>query len=458
MDSKILEEMQMIYDQKGNDQNTKKDISFIGTMVYTEESSDGKIPTIHDVFLMTFKDETGNTNKVFFNEDGKCLGGIGKDGQILPSSEFIEYDSDFLAQLEYLNQNDEITLESYENYLEKIAKEFGIDKENLRSFSEFDLDQEIEIKQQEEDKGKNKKEEDKDKISLKTDNEQPPEIQEEKNKEALENIDSKREINMDKLIDDRHSLADVLGLPSGCKLIAVYSDAIAGNKNTTTFSFIIQNPDGTLQPADMLEQTGGKDSDKTVYETNRDGSSVNLVNVKSSFKINSPIIENGILNVRYDQMEGIKVNFGQMSKTDPNKSFTQELKPDYFDATKKVKNVMGNREDGIHGPDNRIREAQEHTDAGCDRLTLDEADGKEETGHKHDESGEVEQNTIDRAIENIKNRDSSIEDVFTDREIEKRFHHMRDKHPDESFDQVIEDTARDLSEDASHLKSRGEHQ
>lgn len=436
MDKKIYESMKRIYGQKATNFNTENDIKFIGTMIYTEDTKTGQVPTMHDVFVMSFKDSEGNVTETFFNENGECLGGRGKDGKIYPSSQFAEADLSFLGQLESLSNNQNMSLEEYDNALEKVAKELGISKEDIHSMSEIELEQKV-----------GKKEEDKDKISLEENDGQTTDEQAEQNKEALEKIDSKEEINMDKLIDDRHSLADVLGVGAGCKLIAVYSDSIADNKNTTRFSFVIQNPDGTLSPADMLEQTGGKDSDKTVYETNRDGSAVSKVNVKSSFKIDSPLVKNGILNIRYGSMGYIEADYGEMDPTDHNYAFTQKLETDrdYY-TTKEVREEFSNREDGSHNIEENLDEIKMHEEAGCDNLTLKEADGDLETGHFHDS-----------AIEDIKAYDPNIEEIFTDREIEDRLHTMMDNHPEESFDKVLNDTARDLSEDASHIRTRGEH-
>ena len=432
MDKKIYESIKKIYSQKATNFNTENDIQFIGTMVYKEKD----IATVHDVFVMNFKDSNGNITETYFNESGECLGGCGIDGKIYPSSQFAEADLSFLGQLESLSNNQSISLEEYDKKMEKVAKELGISKKDIKSMSEIELDQKI-----------GEKEENQEKISLEESDKQPSEDQTEKNEETLDKINAKEEINMDKLIDDRHSLADVLGVESGCKLIAVYSDAIVNNKNSTRFSFIIQKSDGSLVPADMLEQTGGTNSDKTVYETNRDGSEVSKVNVKSSFKINSPIVKNGILNIRYGSMGYIEADYGEIDPTDHKYAFTQKLETDrdYY-TTKEVRDEFTGRENGVHNIEEDLDEIKMHEKAGCDNLTLKEADGHLDTGHMHD-----------IAIEDIKAYDPNIEEIFTDAEIEDRLHKMMDNHPEESFDKVLNDTARDLSEDASHMKSRGEY-
>lgn len=436
MDKKIYETMQKIYNQKRNDLNNKNDLKFIGTMVYNEETSIGKVATVHDIFMMTFRDKNGNVSETYFDENGKCMGGRGRDGKIYPAEEFATQELSFLGQLEILSRSETVSLEDYNKKLEKVAEELGIEKEDIDSMSEIELDQKLK-----------KKESDKDKITLEKNDEQTADEQAAHNKNALENIESKQEISMDKLIDDRHTLADVLGVQSGSKLIAVYSDKIVNNKNTTRFSFVIQNSDGTLSPADMLEQTGGRDSDKTVYETNRDGSEVSKVNVKSSFKINSPLVKNGILNIRYGSMGYIEADYGEMDPTDHKYAFTQKLETerDYY-TTKQVRDEFSNREDGVHNIEEDLDEIKMHEQVGCDKLTLEEADGDLTTGHFHDS-----------AIEDIKAYDPNIEEVFTDKEIEERLYRMMDNHPEESFDKVLNDTARDLSEDASHIRTRGEH-
>ena len=437
MDKKIYETMQKLYNQKGNDYSKTNDIKFIGTMIYSKETSTGKVPTIHDVFVMTFRDKSGKITETFFNESGKCLGGRGIDGKIYPSTEFAEADLSFLGQLESLSRNQAISLDDYDKNIEKISLELGIKKEEIRSMSEIELEQKVGEKEKEE----------KDRISLEESDGQTTEEQVEQNEKTLDKINAKEEIDMDKLVDDRHSLADILGVQSGCKLIAVYSDKILNNTNSTRFSFVIQNPDGSLVPADMLEQTGGIDSDKTVYETNRDGSRVSKVNVKSSFKINSPLIKNGILNVRYGSMGYIEADYGEMDPTDHKYAFTQKLETDRDRyTTKEVRDEFSGREDGTHNIEEDLNEIKMHEEVGCDNLTLKEADGDLETGHFHDS-----------AILEIKAYDPNIEKIFTDREIEERLHKMMDNHPEESFDKVLNDTARDLSEDASHMRTRGEH-
>lgn len=423
----VYDSLKRINEQKGNE------VKYIGTIVYPETSSTGKISTIHDVFVMNYTDSNGNISEKYYNEDGICLAVRWLNGEILPTSDFEEQDLSFLAQLEMLSNNEQLSLNDLDRDIEKVAKELGISREDIKSMTTMDLEQKVGEKEKQDEK-----------ISLEKDDNQSSVEKSEKNKDTLEKMNSKQEVDTDKLIDDRHSLADVLGLPSGCKLIAVYSDAIINNENTTRFSFVIQNPDGSLSPADILEQTGGKDSDKTIYETNRDGSDVSKVNVKSSFKIDSPIVRNGILNIRYGSMGYIEANYGEMDPTDHNYAFTQKLETDHdYYTTKEVRDEFSSREDGEHNIEENIDELKKHPG----KKTLEDGDGDFKTTHDHDE-----------VLALIKSYDPNIEVVFTDKEIDDRLEKMMLDYPDEKFGDAIYRTQRDLSEDASHMRTRGEHQ
>lgn len=426
-------------------------LSYLGSMVYDE--SDEKLPSskvrnIHDVFVETIEDSNGNEIKKFFNENGKFLGATGLDGKIYPASEFSEQDLSFLGQLERLSNNRAISFDEYDKKLDDVSKHLGISKDKITSLSELELDQKI-----------NEKDEENEKISLDNDNSQTSEEQSKQNEEALEKMNSKQEINMDKLVDDKHSLADILGVQPGCKLVAVYSDAIADNPNSTRFSLIIKNPDGSLEPANMLEQTGGIDSDKTVYETNHDGSSVSQVNVKSSFKIKTPSdaskegnYTDRILNVRYGSMGYIEVDYGEMDPTNHKYAFTQKLETDHDHyTTLEVREEFSNREGGERNITGNIQEIKVHQKNGCTNLTLAEADGDPNTGHQHEDSEKTNSNDPSIIIEKIKNGNSEISDTFSDSEILAKYYSVLEKNPHMSSEEAIVGSRLDLSDEAQHF-------
>lgn len=241
-----------------------------------------------DIFVLTDEMPDGSVVQKFYDSDKNFIAGMDKDGKVYPSAEFANEDLSFLGELQNLSNGP--SLNELDEKLETISKKLGISKNDVLSMSETDLEKSIGEKGNAQLSLDNDKEEDK-----------------EQNADILDNISSKQETDLNNKIDDRHTLADVLGVPTGSKLIAVYSTAIQGNTNTTRFSFIIQNPDGTLEPADMLDQVGGKDSDKKIHETNRDGSEVEEISVQSSYAIKSPIVSNAILTARVGSMGYIEL-------------------------------------------------------------------------------------------------------------------------------------------------------
>jgi len=230
----------------------------------------------------------GGVVQKFYDGDQNFIAALDKDGRVYPSAAFANEDLSFLGQLESLSNGP--SLNELDQKLDVLSKELGISKTDILSMSESDLDKAVGEKGDAQ-------------ISLDDDKEESKK----QNKDALDNISSKQETDLNNKIDDKHTLGDILGVPAGSKLIAVYSSAIQGNKNTTRFSFIIQNPDGTLEPADMLNQVGGKDSDKKIHETNRDGSEVEEIRVQSSYAIDSPIVPNAILTARVGSMGYIEL-------------------------------------------------------------------------------------------------------------------------------------------------------
>ncbi|MDE5831180.1 MAG: hypothetical protein K2H53_06225, partial [Clostridia bacterium] len=341
-------------------------------------------------------------------------------------------------------------LEELDQRLDKIAKKLGITKRDVLSVSQIDLDVAIKEKDISSDlTSEDSKEDKKDKITLGQDDKKQDqgleEERQEQNKHTLDNIKSKQEIDLNKKIDDRYTLADVLGTASNAKLIVVNSNNIVDNKNTTRFSFIIEEADGTLREADMLNQVGGKDSNKNVYETNRDGSKVQNQTVKSSFGIDSQLVKNGILTVRIGQMGVVEVGYGEMDKTSHKDAFTQRLETDeLYPTTARVREEFS-RNKGEYKITEKIDEIKEHEEHGCD-MTIDDADGDPYTGHDHSE------NAVKLILED-KDVGKKINDVFTESEIKERFELMKEKHPDKDFDELVEITKMELETDADYMHS-----
>ncbi len=290
MDKNLYEIMNELLEEKKSD--FTQDIEFLGTITSNEQSSTGEVAITKDIFAIVDELPDGTIIRKFYDNDKNFIAGCGKDGKLFPSAEFQSDDLSFMGQLQELANQPGLSLKDFEEDLENISKMLGVDKSKILSMSRADMDQVLEDKN-----------EDKKKLVLDDDKKNVNQEEAQKqNKDALDSISSKQETKLDNKVTDRYTLADVLGVPAGSTLIAVYSDSIADNKNTTRFSMIIKYPDGTLHNPDMLEQDRGKYPDINAYETNRDGSSVEKKNVQSAYSIDSPIIENGILTVKIGQM------------------------------------------------------------------------------------------------------------------------------------------------------------
>lgn len=431
MDKSLYEVMQEIIEEKKTD--FTKDVSYLGTLTSDENTSTGNIKVTRDVFMLIDEMPDGTIVKKYYDENKNFIAGSDKDGKIFPSAEFAEEDLSFMGQLEDLSRSDGLTLTEFDDRLEKIAKELGISKEDILSMSEASLEQKVEEK---ESAGLTLDEDEKNLANA--------EEVKKRNDTILENISSKQETNLDNEVTDRYTLADILGVPAGSTLIAVYSDSIQGNTNTTRFSFIIKGPDGSLRPCDMLEQDRGKYPDLDVYQTNRDGSEVSKNTVESAYSIDSPLVKNGVLTAKIGAYGIIELGYGQKGHVRPDEAMTQKLETDEVRyTTREVREQFTPQREGVDGPQENLDEGKRHMSEGHD-LTLEDFDGDPASSSEYHES----------AIERIKAYDPDIADVFTDNEIEDRLQKMYAEYPTEDFDEILARTQRDLSADASRMHGR----
>ena len=408
MDKSLYEIMQEIYEAKRTE--FSKDIKLIGTLTSEEDTPNGKVLVTNDVFVIIDEMPDGSTSQKFI------ITGRDKDGRIYPAQEIAQDDISFLTQFQNMNKVEVVSLNEMDKQLDSIAKELGISKEDIRSMSELDLNQAIAEKEEEKDSPK---------ISL-DDKDHPEEDdkQKEENNEIALKGASKQEINLDERVDDRYTLADILGVPAGCKLLAVFSDNIKDNKNTTRFSCIIQTADGKLMPADMLTQVGGKHSDKTIYDSNWDGSEIEKESVNSSYTINSPIIKNGIITMRYGSMGRIIVSYGKTDPTSHRDAITQELRGrEVFHRTERSVLDEFDRDNSQYDVTNKIREAESHPEEEFNDGLIDikGINGKvDDTDHLHD--------------------DEVVQLIVSDEEVGQT---IRDNYNDETIIQYLDKTIRE---------------
>ena len=369
MDRKHSEELEKIK-EKISDHGDKKYLCTI----YPEGNRELNVYTLIDVDL------DSNPIIKFYDQNNSFLGIRDEEGRAIPTMRYSNENLGFLHEINYIYEKVGPSLEELDRKLEEAAKILGVSKSAVLSMSYLELDQTIEMKNS----FKTKKTED-DKIKITPDeyddDEEEQKQEQEQNKDIFNN-NAMEEIDLNTKIDDRYTLADVLGVDPNARLIVVASNQIEDNVNTTRFSFLIEEADGTLRYADMLNQIGGKDSDKTVYETNNTGSQVINKNVESSFGFDSELVENGILTVRMGQMGTIEVGYGQMDKTSHKEAFTQRLETDeLYPTTAKVREEFSKTK-GEYNITKKIDEIKEHEKHGCN-MTIEDADGNLYTGHNY---------------------------------------------------------------------------
>ncbi len=426
MDKSLYEIMQEILEEKKSD--FTQDIEYLGTITSNETSAYGNVQVTKDIFMIIDEMPDGTVVQKFYDENKNFIAGRDKDGRIYPSAEFAQDDLSFIGQLEDLSQTQGLSLTEFDTRLEQIAKELGIAKKDILSMSEFDLEQKVADKSELT-------------LDVREDDERDDDEIKKQNAAALENINSKQETKLDNKVTDRYTMADILGVSSGSTLIAVYSDAIKGNTNTTRFSFIIREPDGSLKPCDMLEQDRGKYPDLDVYQTNRDGSEVSKQSVQSAYAINSPIVKNGVLTANIGSYGTIELGFGQKGHTRSDEAITQRLETrEVRYTTREVREQFTPQKEGVYGPQANLDEGKFHMAEGH-KTTLKDFDGDPTSSSQYHES----------YVEMIKSYDSEIADVFTDREIEERLQKIAEEYPTDSFEEIISRTQRELAEDASRM-------
>lgn len=430
MEKDLYKIMQNLKEAKSS-ANTK-DIMYIGTIQADDKTPNGKVTVSKDVFLMLDIAPDGKVTKKYYDENQTLLAGRGANGELYPNRESMNDDLDFLSDIDALDEEQGISLEELDKELDEVSKALNIDRKDILAMSEVELDQMVDT-------------EGNPTLTLSDDsNGLDEETTKKQNEIVLENLDIKQEIALDPKVDSKHSLGEILGVPAGSKLIAIDSDDIKDNDNSTRYSCLIKTPDGKIE---SLKQIGGKDSDKKIYETNRDGSRVESKTVQSSFAIDSPLVEGGIITVRAGQMGTLEVGYGQMDRTSHRDAFTQRLEArDMYPVTSRVREEF-NTEKGLDNVPEKIDEIKSHKEHGCKKMTLDEADGNLDTGHIHGEQA-VELILSDDNVRDI------IDDTYTHDEIAERFETIMKDNPSKSVKEILDKTKADLVLDAERLYDR----
>ena len=362
------------------------------------------------------------------NGDIKFLGGDNKSDEIQKiylSDKYIE-DKETRDYLEKaLNEMDkigELDLAEQEK-LEQIAKELGIDIEEIESMAELDLDQEVKDKDNKEESQKDEEEKEQDDDELN-----------QKETEKLTKVAGKQEVNINAKFDGKTPLRNELGLSGEYKsIMVVYSEKLKDIKgeeektNSSTIAFLAVKNDGTAEVINSLEPdySSGTIPTKEAIKVDANGVAKQDRSTLSRYKIAG---KNAYLSVQRGNYGEMKVYHGQKTKEE-NRSVEFQLETNSIRPTSKEMRDLQHPGKGEYNIDNIDNEFQEHVEHGEKELqNRVDYDGDENTAtHVHDDEHQVEKEEITQiyVAEEIEYwakeimKDEDVQKVFTNEEVEK---------------------------------------
>lgn len=282
-------------------------------------------------------------------------------------------------------------LEEREKDLKAIAKELGISEEEIETLSEIDLSQKIE--QKEEEKKKEKENESK-----------------QLSKEEVEKVGmhGMNEVNLNAKIDAKGTeLGNTLKLEGYTKLLVVHSYKLAelkdsegkqGKNTINKFNLIAQRPDGTYETIPENKLTPYRGANKEVTKINNKDN-VETKNEDCIFEVPGT---NKRLVIDQKDPYGIPDIYLAQNTRDNDGQMAQKLQ-DKYDGTERTDievRELFNKNKGEYQADKSVEEVKEHTEAGCEEIDIDEADGRKDTGHIHYNPEDQEQkNAIEEIME-----------------------------------------------------------
>lgn len=377
----------------------------------------------------------------FYDKSDNLLAVFIKSNNLIVSKDYRDKPPEFLNQINSLWKNileNSILLEVFNRDRDNLSEELNLDENSLiLSSTSANLNQEI----------------DKNKLHL-SDEKDTSDVSDKKvleqNRKNLEVSDIREETKLNTLVDDHYTLGQLLGVddPNG-SLVCVNSDSISGNTSHSKFTFLIKHSDGSLENAEMLSQKDGLDPNREVYASNRDGSSVEKVPVRSMYRFTLPTGQEAMVSVSYGEVGTLKFHYGLVDKTNNNKFIAVPLETNTTRyVTKEVQENL-EPEKGIYRSTNSLDEIEYHTEKGCSDLTLKEADGIEGTGHQH-----LDEDSFLTIAQKILDENPSLDEFYSPQGLANSLKDYVERHSDLPTDKIIENFTEDTLEDCQHLKSR----
>lgn len=375
---------------------SSSNIYYYGSVTILEKdlATNKNIQTTNDIFLLiqgfkkhpiyNFVDKSGN---IIATDRGYGHG-------VLPTKDYADIlSAEDLSMMNEFEPSNSHSLYYIDNQLDAISKKLRIPKEEILAVSETDEfsrnsketsenDEKIHLKDDKNDKKNDKKNNKNTKTSQEQDSKSKAKI------EALE----KQSTGFYQKVSETETLGDILGIHEGGKLVAVYSDSIEnGTKNNTRFTFLLKDADGNYSEIPNIEQAGGINPNTNVAQSNENGDNVKKEDVNSIYRIKGPGNIEYLLTANIGPYGTIELGIGQRDKTqgiDESDLVTTPLKTSstYY-TNRQTRESINSSRHGITQATKRSTEASKHN-AEC-KMTKDDVDGKEQTGHQH-----IDQNII----------------------------------------------------------------
>ena len=384
MDSSIYNTMKELLTEYRISSNN---IYYYGSVTILEKdlATNKNVPTTNDIFLLiqgfkehpiyNFVDKSGN---IIATDRGYGHG-------VLPTKDYADIlSAEDLSMMNKFEPSNSHSLYYIDNQLDAISKKLRIPKEEILAVSETDAfyrnsketsenDEKIHLKDDKNDKENN--------TTTKTGQEQDS-----KSKAKIEALEKQSTDLNNQMVSDKDTLGDILGIHEGGKLVAVYSDSIEnGTKNNTRFTFLLKDADGNYSEIPNIEQAGGINPNTDVAQSNENGDNVKKEDVNSIYRIKGPGNIEYLLTANIGPYGTIELGIGQRDKTqgiDESDLVTTPLKTSstYY-TNRQTRESINSSRHGISQATKRSTEASKHN-AEC-KMTKDDVDGYEQTGHQH---------------------------------------------------------------------------
>lgn len=379
----------------------------------------------------------------FYDSNNNLLAIFRRPDKLIVSKEYRDRPPEFLNQINSLWKTiyeNSVSLDELNKEKEDYTREANLDDNSIvMSTTSTKLNQKIDEKRLNID---DEKEQNNSKIKNSK--------QLEHNKKALEASNIREETKLSTRVDDRYTLGDLLGIDDqNASLVCVDSTYISGNQSSSKFTFLIKHSDGSLEKADMFSQQDGLNPSREIYASNRDGSSVNRLQVRSMYRFVSPTGKEAMLSVSYGEAGTLKLHYGVIDRTNNNKCMAIPLETNTTRfVTKEVQDTL-DPERGQYRSTRSLDEIAEHTKKGCNDLTIKEADGDENTGHHH-----LDDEQYMFIASNILNKNPELENFYSVKGLADSLKDYINRHHDKPIQEAINDFTEESLEDCEHFKSR----